>query len=65
MSIYEAMVPAGIDPDGRLDQPSMDYDQTWYVKRGHLRERIDLTRVIDTAPRDAAIQRIGRYTPRP
>ena len=64
-ALYEAMVPSGIDPDGALNQESMDYDQDWYLSRGYVREKIDLGRVVDLSYRDAALQQIGRYQPRP
>jgi hypothetical protein len=43
----------------------MEDDQEWYLARGYIREKIELGRVIDLSFRDAALQRIGRYTPRP
>jgi NitT/TauT family transport system substrate-binding protein len=63
-SLYERMVPSGMDPDGGLNLQSMEYDQDWYIERGHLREKIELSRVVDLSYREAALQRIGRYTPR-
>jgi NitT/TauT family transport system substrate-binding protein len=64
-ALYEVMVPSGIDPDGGLNQESMEYDQDWYLSRGFTREKIDLGRVVDLSYRDAALQQIGRYQPRP
>ena len=52
-------------PDGALNLESMDYDQDWYVARGYIREKIDLAAVVDLSYRDAAMQRMGRYVPRP
>ena len=65
LSLYEIMVPSGIDPDGALNLESMDYDQDWYVTRGYMREKVDLSTVVDLSHRDAALQRVGRYVPRP
>jgi NitT/TauT family transport system substrate-binding protein len=65
LSVYEAIVPSGIDPDGELNLESMEYDQEWYLARGYLREKVDLGRVVDLRYRDAALQRLGRYVPRP
>jgi NitT/TauT family transport system substrate-binding protein len=64
-ALYEVMVPSGIDPDGAINLESMDYDQDWYLSRGFVREKIDLGRVVDLSYRDAALQQIGRYQPRP
>ena len=64
-ALYDAMVPSGIDPDGALNQESMEYDQDWYLSRGYVREKIDLSRVVDLSYREAALQQIGRYQPRP
>ena len=58
-------MPSGIDPDGALNQESMDYDQDWYVTRGYMREKVDLSMVVDLSHREAALQRVGRYVPRP
>ena len=62
--LYDLMVPSGIDPDGNLNVESMEFDQDWYLARGYIRERIELSRVVDMRFRDAALQRIGRYVPR-
>ena len=64
LAMYERIVPSGIDPDGGMNLESLEYDQGWLVERGHLRERVDMSRVVDLRYRDAALQRIGRYTPR-
>jgi NitT/TauT family transport system substrate-binding protein len=65
LAMYERIVPSGIDPDGEINLDSMEYDQSWLIERGHLRERVDLAQVVDLRYRDAALQRLGRYTPRP
>jgi NitT/TauT family transport system substrate-binding protein len=65
LSLYEIMVPSGIDPDGALNLDSMNYDQDWYLARGYVREKLDLAAVVDLGYRDAALQRVGRYVPRP
>ncbi len=64
-SLYEVMVPSGIDPNGALNQESMNYDQDWYLSRGFIREKIDLARVVDLSYLDAALQGLGPYQPRP
>ncbi len=64
-SLYEQMVPSGIDPDGNMNLDGLEYDQAWYLERGYLREKIDLSRLVDFRYRDAALERLGRYMPRP
>jgi NitT/TauT family transport system substrate-binding protein len=64
-SLFEQMVPSGIDPDGNLNLEGLEYDQGWYLERGYLREKIDLGRLVDFRYREAALQRLGRYAPRP
>ncbi|HLH21368.1 MAG TPA: ABC transporter substrate-binding protein [Chloroflexota bacterium] len=64
LSLYDQMVPSGIGPDGDLYEDGMLYDLDWYVARGYLQEKIDLSRVVDLQYRDAALQQLGRYSPR-
>lgn len=65
LSVYEQIVPSGIDPDGALNQESMEYDQDWYLARDYLHEKIELGRLVDLQYREAALQQLGPYTPRP
>ena len=65
LSVYEQIVPSGIDPDGALNQESMEYDQDWYLARDYLHEKIELGRLVDLRYREAALQQLGPYTPRP
>src|SRR5262249_43167223 len=58
-ALYDAMVPSGIDPDGALNQESMEYDEDWSPSRGYIREKIDPSRVVDLSYLDAALQQIG------
>ncbi|HZR98779.1 MAG TPA: ABC transporter substrate-binding protein [Chloroflexota bacterium] len=62
-AIWEAIVPAGINPDGySLYQSGID-DQDWYLAKGTLQQRVDLAAVVDHSFVDYALGVLGRYTP--
>lgn len=55
--------PVGFNPDGKVNVQSVDDDQDIYVRAGHMKERIDLTQVIDTSYTDNAVRVLGPYRP--
>ena len=58
---YDLMRPAGLDPDGQLVLQSIRDDLAYYERVGLVRERIDLSRVIDTSFQEYAVQQLGPY----
>jgi NitT/TauT family transport system substrate-binding protein len=58
---YDQMRPAGLDPDGKLVLQSLRDDLAYYERAGHVRERVDLAKVIDTSFQEYAVQVLGPY----
>jgi NitT/TauT family transport system substrate-binding protein len=58
---YEAMRPAGLDPDGKLEVESIRQDLAYYREAGLVTEPIDLAKVIDTRFQEYAVQQLGPY----
>lgn len=63
LALYDLMTPSGINPNGDINWESLQFDQEWYLARGYLRERVELTQVVDPRYREAALQRLGPYRP--
>jgi NitT/TauT family transport system substrate-binding protein len=63
-AIYGQMRPAGLDPDGRLDLQSIEDDLRYYVESGQVKDRPDLSQLIDTSFQQFAVQALGPYNPR-
>ena len=61
--IYDSMVPAGLDPDGKLDVQSMQTDLDYYRESGEVKEAVDLSTLIDTSFQTTAVAALGPYTP--
>ncbi len=62
-ALIRRMVPAGLNPDGYVNEASIAGDLEWYFERGHIRERPDIRRLVDHSYVDFAIQQLGRYAP--
>ena len=61
--VYDQMVPAGLDPDGKLDMQSMQADLTYYRESGQVKDQIDLATLVDTSFQTAAVKALGPYSP--
>lgn len=65
-ALYKSLATAGnvLGPgpvqNGELDQASLDEFQNYYLKVGSVKEKIDLSKVIDRSYSQAAVQRLGR-----
>jgi NitT/TauT family transport system substrate-binding protein len=62
-SIYAAMVPAGIDPNGYLNVASMEKDLDLWRRLGEVTDPISAAHVVDLSFVDAANRTLGRYHP--
>jgi NitT/TauT family transport system substrate-binding protein len=60
-ALLKRMVPAGLNPDGYVNEQSIAGDLDWYFERGHVAQRPDLNRLVDNSYVDYAIQQLGRY----
>ena len=57
------MVPAGLDPDGKLDVQSMQADLAYYQETGQVKDPVDLSTLIDTSFQTAAVKALGPFSP--
>ena len=55
------MIPAGFNPDGRVNLKSLEDEQNWYLERGFIKEKIDYSKVVDYQFTDYALKRLGPY----
>ena len=62
-AIYSSMVPAGLDPDGKLDLKSMQNDLNYYIETGQSKAGTDLTKLVDSTFQEAAVKALGPYSP--
>jgi NitT/TauT family transport system substrate-binding protein len=58
-AIVDAMAPAGLNPDGRLNLDSLIDDQRFYVEKGTLSTPIDMAQFVDHSYVDAALAVLG------
>jgi NitT/TauT family transport system substrate-binding protein len=49
-----------VDPNGELHTQSLDELQDFFIRVGTLKEKIDISKVIDAGPMQYALQRLGR-----
>jgi NitT/TauT family transport system substrate-binding protein len=60
-SVYDEIRPAGLDPDGKLEMPSIRRDLAYYEQTGKVTAQIDLAKVIDTSFQEYALRQLGPY----
>jgi NitT/TauT family transport system substrate-binding protein len=61
VSAYDEMRPAGLDPDGKLELPSIRRDLAYYEQSGEVTAQIDLAKVIDMSFQEYAVRQLGPY----
>ena len=54
-TVYETMIPAGLDPDGKLNVESVKADVKYYLSQGYLKSPPDLAKFVDTSIVDDAL----------
>jgi NitT/TauT family transport system substrate-binding protein len=62
-AIYERMVPAGLDPDGRVQVEALAGSLEAYRAMGALSDAVDLATLVDHQYVDYARERLGPYQP--
>jgi NitT/TauT family transport system substrate-binding protein len=62
-AIYKAVRHIGINPDGKLQLGPMQEDIDFYIKDGLLKDKPDLTKLVDNSFVDAAVKELGPYKP--
>ncbi len=60
-NVIKKMKPAGLNPDGKLDVKSMQEDIDYYQEAGYLKEKVDLSKLVDTSFQEYAVQQLGPY----
>jgi len=60
-ALYERMVPAGLNPDGRIDLAALAGSVEVYRANGALAEMLDLNAIVDHRYVDYALERLGPY----
>ncbi|WP_139006310.1 ABC transporter substrate-binding protein [Arthrobacter crystallopoietes] len=61
--LYRKIVPNYIDPDGKLDQASLQKDYDFFIDQGAIEgEPIELSSIIDTSFAETAAAELGKFT---
>ncbi len=60
-SLYSKMVPAAINPDGRVNEASLRKDYDFFKSQGLIPQDVDLDRMIDHQFVDFAVNALGHY----
>ncbi len=60
-AVYERMNMAGLDPDGRIARPSMQWDMDYFRQMGYYTGPKTLDDLIDTSFAESAVQQLGPY----
>jgi NitT/TauT family transport system substrate-binding protein len=60
-ALYPLMGWPGADPNGGLDERVLDEMQDYLLQRGTIREKIDVSRLVDHSYANYALERLGRY----
>lgn len=64
-ALYDAMVPAGLRPDGHVNAATIRADQEWYLAVGQQRQRVPIETVVDQSYVEAAERALDHYQPAP
>ena len=60
-AIYAAITPPGINPDGRVNPPSLAYDLAFYRAQGLIKGAVNLDDVLDPSFADAVVKELGPF----
>lgn len=59
--LYRKMTPNGIDPDGKMNEASLNKDLQFYKDQGYIEGAITVNQVLDTSFAAAAVKVLGPY----
>jgi NitT/TauT family transport system substrate-binding protein len=62
-SLYDKMGYDYYDPDGYINAKAVAYDLDWYASHDYVKQKPDLSKVIDNSYVDYAISKLGKYKP--
>ncbi|MHB9144857.1 MAG: ABC transporter substrate-binding protein [Symbiobacteriia bacterium] len=60
-ALLKQMRPAGINPDGTVNVPGMQYDLNYYKSQNLLKGDIELKQVVDQSYAEFAVKYLGKY----
>lgn len=61
LSLFDKMKPTTLDPNGYLNEKSLAEDLDWNVRKGYVKDKPDLAKVIDTSFVANALNKLGVY----
>ncbi|HLH26304.1 MAG TPA: ABC transporter substrate-binding protein [Chloroflexota bacterium] len=61
VSLYDKMVSASMDPNGRLNVPALVDAQDWFAAHGYIPQKVDVPALIDYQFVDYAVGVLGEY----
>ncbi|MHB8621485.1 MAG: ABC transporter substrate-binding protein [Chloroflexota bacterium] len=59
-ALYDQMTPPGLDPNGSLNVRSLQEDYNWYLDNGLLKQKMDVSKIVDTTFLDYALKVLGK-----
>jgi NitT/TauT family transport system substrate-binding protein len=59
--LFLKMKPPGLDPNGKVLIDGIKADQDWYSKKGLVKTKIDVNKIIDNSYSDYALKVLGQY----
>lgn len=60
-SIYDKVVPVGLNPDGIVNMLSLKKDAQWYFEKGFVKELPDIDNIVDLSYAKHAVKVLGPY----
>ncbi len=60
-NLFERVVFPYANPDGRVNEKSIASDLEWYMANGQVKEKVDLSAVIDNQYVEYAMRKLGRF----
>jgi len=60
-ALYGKMTPNGINPDGKLNEASLNKDLQFYKDQGYVTGTVTVPQVVDTSFASAAVKELGPY----
>ncbi len=64
-SVYSKMVPAGIQPDGQINDASLRKDLQFYKDQGYITSSVTVGQLVDNSFVAQALKELGPYRPKP
>lgn len=61
LALFDRMVPVGLNPNGIPNTQGLASDVKWLIDKGHIKQAVDLNKIIDGQYSDYAVKRLGKY----